>query len=129
MSKHPIQPLEDDGKGVLRFKSNAIVKALLDHGQKTGMGLNEIATMEFSREDREQLAQLIGYSHSGAHDLGYVSSEVLDAAESMFNQEQTECEARLRSVQSRLDAAMKGMREGAAELYGIHPDDLMEVED
>ena len=70
MSKHPIQPLEKDDSGVMRFKKNKIVDFLLDGG---GFDLNMIATMGFSSEDREQFAQLIGYSLSGFGELGYVN--------------------------------------------------------
>ena len=31
--------------------------------------------MPFTREDRQQFAQLIGYSESGYHDLSYVSDD------------------------------------------------------
>lgn len=62
MSKHPIQPLEDDGKGVIRFKANAIVTFLLNEG---GFDMNDLAVKDFSREDGEQFAQLIGYHYGG----------------------------------------------------------------
>lgn len=62
-AKHPIQPLYKSESGVVRFKPNAIVQYLLDNG---GISMNDIACLDFSREDREQFAQLIGYSHSGA---------------------------------------------------------------
>jgi hypothetical protein len=74
--KHPTQPLEKDADGVMRFKQNAIVRHLLDVGQKHGCGLNEIACMEFSIEDRRQFAQLIGYSWGGYEELGYVADDV-----------------------------------------------------
>jgi len=74
--KHPIQPLEDDGNGVLRFKQNAIVRYLVD----SGIGLNALAVMNFYKEDWEQLAQLIGYSLSGFGDLSYVSDKTYEAA-------------------------------------------------
>lgn len=74
---HPIQPLQLDERGTLRFKRNAIVRHLLDHG---GIDLNAIACMDFSREDREQFAQLIGYSHDGAGTLSYFSDEVWESA-------------------------------------------------
>jgi hypothetical protein len=76
--KHPIQPLEDDGNAVLRFKHNNIVRHLLDHG---GLDLNKLAVLDFPREDWEQFAQLIGYSLSGFGDLSYVSNRVWNAAE------------------------------------------------
>src|SRR5258705_7557829 len=61
---HPMQPIVWDKHRVLRFKENRIVSALLNFASNRGMSLNEIACMKFSREDREQLAQLIGYSVS-----------------------------------------------------------------
>lgn len=75
--KHPIQPLALDEHGVLRFKQNKIVRYLLDNG---GIDLNQIARLDFPDEDREQFAQLTGYSLSGFADLGYVSDETYDAA-------------------------------------------------
>lgn len=82
-AKHPIQPLVKDEHGVIRFKANAIVRFMLDAGrQGTRFDLNTLAIMDFSKEDREQLAQLIGYSLSGFGDLSYVSDEAYAAAES-----------------------------------------------
>lgn len=71
-SKHPLQPMVVDEQGVRRFKKNAIVAFLLDAGP---YDLNKLACMPWSREDRVQLAQLIGYSVSGISDLSYVSDE------------------------------------------------------
>ena len=73
IKKHPIQPLEIDDKGVLRFKRNEIVRYLLDNGN---IDLNKLSVLDFTREDKEQFVQLIGYSHSGSLDLEYVSDEV-----------------------------------------------------
>jgi len=70
---HPIQPVYLAEGGVLRFKPNKIVRFLVDKG---GYDLNKLATMDFSAEDWEQLAQLIGYSISGAGDLSYMSDRV-----------------------------------------------------
>ena len=113
---HPIQPLGIAEDGVLRFKQNAIVRHLLDKG---GIDLNQIACLDFSREDREQFAQLIGYSHSGAHDLSYVSSEVLAAAEAGG----TDAD-RAEYLRAQLDGLREALREPMAELFGKHPDDL-----
>lgn len=121
MAKHPIQPLERDHRGVIRFKSNAIVRHLLDHG---GITLNDIARLDFSREDREQFAQLIGYSHSGSSDLSYVSDEVWDAAEMTFSTGVTEQEARLHVLRTRLETVQQYIREAAVALFSVHPDDL-----
>lgn len=70
--KHPIQPLYLDENGTLRFKENAIVRFLLDNGP---FDLDTLSLEKFSQEDREQFAQLIGYSLGGYDDLKYVSDE------------------------------------------------------
>jgi hypothetical protein len=119
--KHPIQPLQMEN-GVLRFKRNKIVEHLLDKG---GIDMNDIARLDFSQEDREQFAQLIGYSHSGSGDLGYVSDEVWCAAQEMYEKKGTsEIEARNAYLRMRLKEAQDGIREGVAVLFSIHPDDL-----
>lgn len=79
--KHPMQPLARDDDGVIRFKPNAIVRFLLDWATPKGMSLNEMAIMNFSQEDREQFAQLIGYSVCGYSDLSYVSDASLAEAD------------------------------------------------
>lgn len=117
--RHPIQPLERDDHGVIRFKANAIVRYLLDSG---GIDMNKLAVLPFSREDREQFAQLIGYSHSGAHDLGYMSSEVLDAAECQLNSETPELEARNAYLRETIESVKTKLRDGIGELYGVGPD-------
>lgn len=76
--KHPMQPVVLDRSGVSRFKVNNIVRFLLDTGP---YDLNKLALMPWSDEDREQFAQLIGYSVSGFGELGYTSDEVYDKAE------------------------------------------------
>ena len=77
-AKHPMQPIVRDTRGVYRFKRNAIVRWLLDVG---GKDMNTIAVTPFSRGDREQFAQLIGYSVSGAGDLGYMSRSLIARAD------------------------------------------------
>lgn len=119
--KHPIQPLLTDESGVKRFKANEIVRYLLDEG---GIDLNSIAVKDFSREDREQFAQLIGYSWSGACDLSYMSDEVLDAARAMEKNDITEDEARADAIRTRLEDFKESVRDGVAELFGVHPADL-----
>jgi hypothetical protein len=76
--QHPVQPIVKDEHGVVRFKANAIVRFLLDAGS---FDLNQLAAMDFSDEDREQFAQLIGYSLSGFGELSYVSDETYERAE------------------------------------------------
>lgn len=116
---HPIQPLVTDEHGVIRFKANAIVRHLLDAG---GINMNDLAVMPFSREDREQFAQLIGYSHSGAHDLGYMSGEVLAAAERASADGVSELEARNAHLRETIDSVKAKLRDGIGELYGVGPD-------
>lgn len=125
--KHPIQPLEKKD-GTLRFKQNAIVRHLLDHGQKHGCGLNELACMNFSKEDRMQLAQLIGYSLSGYSELSYVDDDSYGAAEKMA-EGKSEDAARIEHLESEhleseLAALRKELRKPMSRLFGIHPDDL-----
>ena len=74
----PMQPIEWDGHGVIRFKQNAIIYWLFCEGK---LNLNEIAVQDFSDEDRMQLAQLLGYSVSGFGDLSYASDEVVAEAD------------------------------------------------
>lgn len=74
---HPMQPIGWDGRGVIRFKRNAIVEALLIECQnRGGTDLNRIAALvqggSFQVEDQIQFMQLIGYSVSGFGDLSYV---------------------------------------------------------
>lgn len=76
--KHPMQPIYRDDEGVYRFKPNKIVRALLD---TSSLDLNQLATMNFSKEDHEQLAQLIGYSVSGFGGLSYASKDTVEHAD------------------------------------------------
>jgi hypothetical protein len=81
--KHPMQPIVWAGD-TIRFKENAIIRYLIDHGS---ISLNDIAVLAsdpsngFTRNDQEQLAQLIGYSVSGFGDLPYASKETVAAAD------------------------------------------------
>lgn len=80
--QHPLQPLVRDSSGTVRFKANAIVRAMLEMGRKgQRFDLNELAAGGFSNEDFTQLAQLIGYSLSGFGELSYVSDETFGRAE------------------------------------------------
>jgi hypothetical protein len=115
MSLHPIQPLEEVN-GRLRFKRNAIVRHLLDNG---GIDMNALACMEFSREDREQFAQLIGYSFAGASELSYMSQEVLEAADKAYAYGAGANEARADALQDKLTLMKQEMREPVRVLFGI----------
>lgn len=76
---HPMQPVVDVN-GVHRFKMNAIIDKLYDYSLRHGYGLNEIALDNFSDDDRQQFAQLIGYSVSGYGTLGYCNEDVYEKA-------------------------------------------------
>lgn len=81
MTPLPLQPLYRDADGVVRFRENAVVRFLLDWASARGMGLNELALMPFDAADREQFAQLVGYSLSGFGELSYVTDETYARAE------------------------------------------------
>lgn len=66
----PMQPVHKDADGVIRFVGNKVVEYLLDNG---GLDMNKLAMADLPRRDREQFAQLIGYSVCGYHELDYVS--------------------------------------------------------
>lgn len=76
--EQPQQPVILASDGRIRFKPNAIVQHLLDCG---GLDMNHLACQDFSDEDRQQFAQLIGYSVSGYSELSYVSDEAYERAE------------------------------------------------
>ena len=78
----PIQPLyvcPIDGR--LRFQPNLLVQHLLDHG---GLDMNALSRVDVPRSDREQFAQLIGYSHHGFGTLSYATDRVFDTALERF---------------------------------------------
>jgi hypothetical protein len=57
MSSHPNQLLVSS-EGVLRYKPNEIVRFLLD--THPDYNLKQLENLDFSEEDRQQFAQLIG---------------------------------------------------------------------
>lgn len=118
---HPIQPLALDEHGVLRFKQNAIVRYLLDHG---GIDMNALAVLPFENVDREQFAQLIGYSLGGFGDLSYVSEETYETAARMDEHGISEDAARMAYLEEELGALKTALRAPMARLFGVHVDDL-----
>jgi hypothetical protein len=121
MAKQPIQPTEIDEQGTLRFRKNALVCHLLDNG---GIDLNKLAAVPCSREDREQFAQLIGYSLSGFSELSYVSDETYLAAAKMHEMGVSDTQARLTVLTDLVMKLRAELRDPMAELFGVHPDDL-----
>lgn len=88
MTKQPMQPLVRV-KDVVRFQQNALVVHLLDQG---GLDMNALARVPgISRADREQFAQLIGYSVNGFDSLSYVRkktrSKLFKRVEAFLDQE------------------------------------------
>lgn len=75
--KQPMQPVYRDEHKVARFQENAIVAYVIRNGN---IDLNKIATMDFSKEDQQQVAQLIGYSLSGYSELSYVTDTAWERA-------------------------------------------------
>lgn len=116
-----MQPLYTDERGVLRFKANAIVRYLLDFG---GIDMNKLAVLPFSDEDRQQFAQLIGYSLGGYGDLSYVTADAYGIAERMAELEEDEDRARLKYLEGELRDLRTALREPMARLFDVHPDDL-----
>jgi len=121
MSKHPIQPIEKDKSGTPRFKRNKLVEHLLDYG---GLDMNDLARRDFPAEDRQQFAQLIGYSLGGYGELSYVSDETHCTAERMYETGESEMEARIKVLQAKLDTVETCLRELVPQIFRIHPDDL-----
>jgi hypothetical protein len=109
----------------MRFKANAIVQHLLDSHPSCDQ--NALACMAFSDEDRQQFAQLIGYSLSGYNDLHtYVSDEAYSTAAHMANG-LDERDARIAALEQKLSelrSAVGMLREPMARLLEMHPDDL-----
>lgn len=122
--KHPLQPVIIDPKGVQRFQKNAIVDFLLKFGRNNGTGLNELAIMDFSREDWIQFYQLIGHSVSGFTELSCVDDDTCRAIDIMIEQGKDEKSARIEALETELQELRKALVEPMARLFGIHPDDL-----
>ena len=114
----PLQPIKDG-----RFEANAIVEYLLDKGP---FDMNHLAAQDFSHEDREQFAQLIGYSLSGFGELSYVREETYDTAKRMTPPGYSETDARNAHLQETLDQVRDKVKGLATTLFRIHPDDLVE---
>ena len=94
VTRHPMQPIEYDESGVIRFKGNAIVRAIVDDAvsltathacHAPGLDLNKIIMRYhsgmYSREDVEQFWQLMGYSISGYGGLSFIRPSVVAAAD------------------------------------------------
>lgn len=121
--RQPIQPIDIDERGALRFRKNTIVCRLLDEG---GIDLNDIAMWDAPQTDREQFAMLIGYSLDGFGSLSYASDETYEAAVAMVEGAPSEAAARLAECQRLLARLRKECGPALADLFGKHPDDFSE---
>jgi len=126
--KNPIQPFVTDKHGTLRFKANTIVQHLLDTHPTCDM--NKLACMDFTDDDRQQFAQLIGYSLSGYSELrSYVDDQAYATAVKLSNsQGMTNAEARIAVLEEEiadLREAASALRGPVAVLLGMHPDNLI----
>jgi hypothetical protein len=115
----PIQPMQKD-EGYPRFIENRIVTYLLEKGP---FDLNHLAVLDFSNEEREQFAQLIGYSLGGFGELSYVSDETYGAAEKM-SKGKSEEQARIEHLETLVESLREDFKSPICELYGLNPDDL-----
>lgn len=118
---HPMQPVSLDKDGVMRFKPNQIINHLFDTGK---LDLNQLATMKFSNNDREQIAQLLGYSVSGYGDLSYVSRESLAVADAMClpeNMAKSELQLQNEHLRDELKLFRDTMAQACIETFGTDP--------
>ena len=118
--KHPIQKIykrKEDGREC--FVPNAIVEWMLNNAYtKSGekIDMNFLTMLDFDKEDRQQFAQLTGYSLSGFSSLSYVDEATFYAAK---NNSTTE------NYYEKLVKKLKeDLRKPVSELFEIHPDDL-----
>ena len=114
--KFPLQPIIAG-----RFVENRIVRDLLDNGP---FDMNSIATGSYTDQEQVQFAQLIGYSVSGFGSLSYVDNETYEAAE-LVSGGCPSSEARYTALSSQMENIKDGIRSAAAELFRVHPDDLV----
>ena len=123
--KNPIQPLANDAQGVTRFKANKIVQHLLDTHPACDMNVLEI--LDFTDDDRQQFAQLIGYSLSGYCSLSRYVDDAAYYAAANVAEGMGEKDARIAGLEQKLAelrAAVDMLREPVARLLEMHPDDL-----
>lgn len=115
---HPIQDLNKDGHGTVRFRENKIVRELLDFSGSRGMSMNDIAMRGYSREDRVQFAQLIGYSLGGFGDLSYVNDDDYAAAQTHFESGNGLSAAQqLQERNNVLQEQLKALQDGVKKLF------------
>ena len=117
--KHPMQKVVDCD-GITRFTENKIVRYMVD--ELTDLNTLAIMFKHEESEDWQQLMQLIGYSVSAAP----IDLDKLNIADIMC-EGKTEQEAKIEHYEKLIGDLRKSLREPVAELYNVHPDDLMEA--
>ncbi len=122
MPLHPIQPLVIDSHGTLRFHENGIIRKLLDSGV---INLNDVAMLDgITQDDRNQFAQLIGYSLDGYGSLSYADDLTYTTAYHMHHSKKTEQQARLDNLEALVTSLRHALRGPMAELFGMHEGDI-----
>ncbi len=86
--------------------------------------MNDLAIIPFDNEDREQFAQLIGYSLSGYGSLSYVSNDSYDTAAYMETNGDNELVAENKVLKEELTELRRHVKEMAVIAFNVHPDDL-----
>ncbi len=119
--KHPIQKLKHDDQDVLRFVDNDVVRYLLDNG---GLDLNDLARVDFNREDMVQFYQLIGYSLSGFGSLSQVSDDDYEIAHKMYKEKLSEKDAKVDYLTEELDRVRNLLRGPVAEIFNVSEENL-----
>lgn len=99
--KRPFQPIHEG-----RFLKNEIVVYLLENG---GIDMNQLARLDFSKEDRVQFAQLIGYSVGGFQSLSYVDPLTFDAINYLVEGEMDYKEAQVLALTEQINEVKKGL--------------------
>jgi hypothetical protein len=123
--KHPLQHTKKDKDGTLRFVQNEVVKLIL---KAKKIDLNEIVDLvnahdsKVTPDDMEQFYQLIGYSVNNAP----IRAELRIAAQAAHDAGTLPAETRANLAEARLQSVKDQLREGIADLYGIHPSNLDE---
>jgi len=122
--KHPIQHATLDKDGVLRFVQNDVVQLMLRLLKTKQIGLNELHDLgsDISSEDWDQFNQLIGYSVSGAP----IDDAIIEAAYAQHENGVSIEEARAQRAEKLLADVRRQIRDGIADLFGVHPSNLQE---
>lgn len=115
--KHPMQKISEG-----RFVQNDIVAYLIENGS---IDLNQLAGLTFSDEDREQFAQLIGYSLSGYGSLSYVSDlSYRKAVEMGDNLHYTATTVEIELLEKKLARVQDITKKLTTTLFRVHEYDL-----